>query len=144
MARELAIPCFLTRVGVVAAVFAIGSLAQESLAAATEASTVTATDQAAASSTANTSALDEIVVTARKRSEDNQQAPIAITAFNTQEMQRLGITSVTDLGAQTPSLNFQQSPYDTFGSFIGMRGQQATEIIITQTPPVGIYVDDVY
>ena len=25
-----------------------------------------------------------------------------------------------------------------------MRGQQATEIIITQTPPVGIYVDDVY
>ena len=144
MARELAIPCFLTRVGVVVAVFAIGSLAQESLAAATEASTVTATDQAAASSTANTSALDEIVVTARKRSEDNQQAPIAITAFNTQEMQRLGITSVTDLGAQTPSLNFQQSPYDTFGSFIGMRGQQATEIIITQTPPVGIYVDDVY
>ena len=144
MARELAIPCFLTRVGVVVAVFAIGSLAQESLAAATEASTVTATDQAAASSTANTSALDEIVVTARKRSEDNQLAPIAITAFNTQEMRRLGITSVTDLGAQTPSLNFQQSPYDTFGSFIGMRGQQATEIIITQTPPVGIYVDDVY
>jgi len=29
-------------------------------------------------------------------------------------------------------------------SFIGIRGQQATEIIITQTPPVGIYVDDVY
>ena len=38
MARELAIPCFLARVGVVVAVFAIGSLAQESLAAATEAS----------------------------------------------------------------------------------------------------------
>jgi iron complex outermembrane receptor protein len=144
MARELAVPCFLARVGVVVAVFAIGSLAQESLAAATEASAVTATDQAAESSTSNSSALDEIVVTARKRAEDNQQAPIAITAFNTQDMQRLNITSVADLGTQTPSLNFQQSPYDAFGSFIGMRGQQATEIIITQTPPVGIYVDDVY
>ena len=54
------------------------------------------------------------------------------------------ITSVGDLGTQTPSLNFQQSPYDAFGSFIGIRGQQATEVIITQTPPVGIYVDDVY
>src|ERR1700733_8174718 len=144
MARELAIPCFLTRVGVVAAVFAIGSLARESLSARPEARTGKGPEERAASPTANASALDEIVLTARKRSEDNQQAPIAIPAFNTQEMQRLGITSVTDLGAQTPSLNFQQSPYDTFGSFIGMRGQQATEIIITQTPPVGIYVDDVY
>jgi iron complex outermembrane receptor protein len=54
------------------------------------------------------------------------------------------MTSVENLGTQTPSLNFQQSPYDAFGSFIGIRGQQATEIVITQTPPVGIYVDDVY
>jgi iron complex outermembrane recepter protein len=92
----------------------------------------------------NSDALSEIVVTARKRSEDNQLAPIAITAFGSQDLQRLGMTSVENLGAQTPSLNFQQSPYDAFGSFIGMRGQQATEIVITQTPPVGIYVDDVY
>ena len=102
------------------------------------------TNEATESSKGNPAGLDEIVVTARKRSEDNQQAPIAITAFNAQDMQRLGITSVGNLGAQTPSLNFQQSPYDSFGSFIGIRGQQATEIIITQTPPVGIYVDDVY
>src|SRR5579863_5629575 len=101
------------------------------------------TNEATESSRGNPAGLDEIVVTARKRSEDNQQAPIAITAFNVQDMQRLGITSVGNLGAQTPSLNFQQSPYDSFGSFIGIRGQQATEIIITQTPPVGIYVDDV-
>ena len=92
----------------------------------------------------NSDGLSEIVVTARKRSEDNQQAPIAITAFGTRDIQRLGMTSVENLGTQTPSLNFQQSPYDAFGSFIGIRGQQATEIVITQTPPVGIYVDDVY
>ena len=102
------------------------------------------TDVATESPRTISAGLDEIVVTARRRSEDNQQAPIAITAFNAQDMQRLGITSVGNLGAQTPSLNFQESPYDTFGSFIGIRGQQATEIIITQTPPVGIYVDDVY
>jgi iron complex outermembrane receptor protein len=126
MARELAIPCFLASVAAGLALFPTGSLAAESTAV------------------TESGGLEEIVVTARKRSEDNQQAPIAITAFNTQDIQRLGITSVGDLGAQTPGLNFQQSPYDAFGSFIGIRGQQATEIIITQTPPVGIYVDDVY
>src|SRR5580704_14110981 len=60
----------------------------------------------------NSDGLSEIVVTARKRSEDNQLAPIAITAFATQDLQRMGIDSVGDLGTQTPSLNLQQSPYD--------------------------------
>jgi iron complex outermembrane receptor protein len=144
MARELAIPRFLASVAAGVALFAIGGMAAESLAVAAENSAATAADEATASSTTTSAGLEEIVVTARKRSEDNQQAPIAITAFNSQDIQRLGITSVADLGAQTPSLNFQQSPYDTFGSFIGMRGQQAKEVIITQTPPVGMYVDDVY
>jgi iron complex outermembrane recepter protein len=143
MARELAVPCNLARIAAGLALFAIGSMASESFAVAAVTSSDTAAD-AAESSNATSAGLDEIVVTARKRSEDNQLAPIAITAFNSQDIQRLGITSVADLGGQTPSLNFQQSPYDAFGSFIGIRGQQATEIIITQTPPVGIYVDDVY
>src|SRR5580658_11385926 len=108
MARELAIPSILASVAAGLALFPIGSLAAESLAttdAAAESSNATSAGNAASVG------LDEIVVTARKRSEDNQQAPIAITAFNTQDIQRLGITSVTDLGTQTPSLNFQQSPY---------------------------------
>jgi iron complex outermembrane recepter protein len=150
MARESEIPCILARVAAGLALFAIGSMASAPVVVAAETNTGVSADATAESSNATSAAnttsagLDEIVVTARKRSEDNQQAPIAITAFNTQDIQRLGITSVADLGAQTPSLNFQQSPYDVFGSFIGMRGQQATEIIITQTPPVGMYVDDVY
>jgi iron complex outermembrane receptor protein len=131
----------LARIAAGLALFAMGSVASGSLAVAAESSS---TDAASESSNATSVGLDEIVVTARKRSEDNQQAPVAITAFNSQDIQRLGITSVTDLGTQTPSLNFQQSPYDVFGSFIGMRGQQATEVIVTQTPPVGLYVDDVY
>ena len=142
MARELAIPCFLASVAAVLAFFPIGSLAAESTAVTAEAGSDAQSTRVAAAT--ESGALEEILVTARKRSEDNQQAPIAITAFNTQDIQRLGITSVGDLGAQTPGLNFQRSPYDAFGSFIGIRGQQATEIIITQTPPVGIYVDDVY
>lgn len=88
--------------------------------------------------------LDEIIVTARKRSEDLQQTPIAITAFTSQELEIHNLRSVENLAAQTPSLSFQQSPYDSYGGYIGMRGQQATDVVITQTPPVGIYIDDVY
>ena len=87
--------------------------------------------------------LDEIVVTARKRSEDIQQTPIAITAFTRDDLTNHGIATIQNLAAETPSLSFQSSPYDSLGSYIGMRGQQATDIVITQTPPVGIYVDDV-
>jgi iron complex outermembrane receptor protein len=140
MAREWAMPYFVARVAAGVALFVIGAAAADSLAVAAEASAELSAD----ASTSDSGGLQEIVVTARKRSEDNQQAPIAITAFNTQDLQRMQIATVTDLGGQTPSLNFQQSPYDAFGSFIGIRGQQATEIIITQTPPVGVYVDDVY
>jgi iron complex outermembrane receptor protein len=88
--------------------------------------------------------LEEIVVTARKRTEDLQQTPIAITAFSGQELENHNIRAVENLSQQTPSLSFQQSPYDPFGSEIGMRGQQSTDMVITQTPPVGIYIDDVY
>jgi iron complex outermembrane receptor protein len=88
--------------------------------------------------------LQEILVTARRRSESLQQTPVAITAFSQQELQSHSIGAIEDLSAQTPSLSFQQSPYDSYGSFIGLRGQQATDIVISQTPPVGIYVDDVY
>src|SRR5882762_6747285 len=97
-----------------------------------------------ANSQSDSGGLQEIVVTARKRSEDIQQTPIAITAFTRDDLENHGIVAIQNLAAQTPSLSFQSSPYDTVGSFIGMRGQQATDIVITQTPPVGIYVDDVY
>ena len=100
--------------------------------------------RAGTDSRADSGALEEILVTARKRSEDLQRTPISITAFTKQDLENHGVVSVSSLAAQTPSLSFQSSPYDSIGSYIGMRGQQATDIVITQTPPVGIYVDDVY
>jgi iron complex outermembrane receptor protein len=107
-------------------------------------STAADSSTADANSQPDSGGLEEIVVTARKRSEDIQQTPIAITAFTRDDLANHGIVAIQNLAAQTPSLSFQSSPYDSVGSFIGMRGQQATDIVITQTPPVGIYVDDVY
>jgi iron complex outermembrane receptor protein len=139
MKRESILPCLLACT--VATVAVLQSVALRAQTVAT-ASVTSATPNANAQSEGV--GLQEIVVTARKRSEDLQETPIAITAFSRQELENHDIVSIQNLAAQTPSLSFQQSPYDSYGSYIGMRGQQATDIVITQTPPVGIYVDDVY
>jgi iron complex outermembrane receptor protein len=150
MARELAIPCFLARVAAGVALLAIGSVAAESLAVAAEAGTATeatggtATEATGGTGATDSGALQEIIVTARKRAEDLQRTPVSITAFSQQDLENHSVRSLDSLAEQTPSLSFQQSPYDTFGSYIGIRGQQSTDIVITQTPPVGIYIDDVY
>jgi len=102
-----------------------------------------ATDPAAVGVNA-TGGLEEIIVTARKRSEDVQTTPIAITALSQADLENRDILDVRSLAKDTPSLAFQQSTYDPLGSFIGIRGQQQTDIVITQTPPVGMYVDGVY
>ncbi|MFZ9708484.1 MAG: TonB-dependent receptor [Steroidobacteraceae bacterium] len=60
-------------------------------------------------------ALEEIVVTARKREENLQDVPIAITAVSAEALQRQGIKDVADLVQGDPSLSFDKgiAPYDT-------------------------------
>jgi iron complex outermembrane receptor protein len=107
-------------------------------------SPVAAATKSAPADATTTGGLEEIIVTARKRSEDVQTTPIAITALSQSDLENRDILDVRSLAKDTPSLAFQQSTYDPLGSFIGIRGQQQTDIVITQTPPVGMYVDGVY
>jgi iron complex outermembrane recepter protein len=52
-------------------------------------------------------ALEEIVVTARKREEALQTVPVSITAFTAEALQRSNITSLQDVAQLTPGLIFQ-------------------------------------
>lgn len=52
-------------------------------------------------------ALEEIVVTARKRAESIQDIPISITAFSAADMDKRGIVSMTDIALNTPGFNFE-------------------------------------
>ncbi len=88
--------------------------------------------------------LEEIVVTARRRAENIQKTPVAITAFSAADIGDHQVTAMSDLGSLTPSLTFRESNYTPFGSYIGIRGQRTGDIILSQTPSIGIYVDDVY
>jgi len=48
--------------------------------------------------------LEVIEVTAQKRSESIQTVPIAITAFGENDIQKMGLANVNDLGLLTPGL----------------------------------------
>ena len=50
--------------------------------------------------------LEEIVVTARKREENLQEVPVAISVFTGDVLLQRGILSTRDLYANTPGLNY--------------------------------------
>ena len=52
------------------------------------------------SALAQSGALEEVIVTAQKRAESMQDAPIAISAFNNESIQELGAFNAVDLPLQ--------------------------------------------
>src|SRR6202046_4512063 len=58
----------------------------------------------AGADTSNAPALEEIIVTAQKRSENLQDVPISVVAINAQQAQDAGITNIRNLAILTPGL----------------------------------------
>ena len=52
-------------------------------------------------------AVDEIIVTARKREETQLEVPISVAAFSQGDLDKRGITSAEALSQATPSFDFQ-------------------------------------
>jgi iron complex outermembrane recepter protein len=92
-------------------------------------------------------ALEEIVVTAEKRSENLQNVPIAITAFTAQELKSRGITDIHGLSNLTPNVNLDAgAPFsgDTSVLSASIRGIGQDDFAFNLDPGVGVYVDGVY
>jgi iron complex outermembrane recepter protein len=91
--------------------------------------------------------LEEVVVTAQKRSESIQQVPIAITAFSESTLRAKGITDIHGLSALTPNVNLDQgSPFSGSNSVLSasIRGIGQDDFAFNLDPGVGVYVDGVY
>ena len=89
--------------------------------------------------------LEEIVVTARKRSEDLQDTPISVTALTGTLISDVRLTDIKDIENLTPNLNFLVSA-DGSGSTLQafIRGVGQFDFAVTTDPGVGVYVDGVY
>ena len=85
-----------------------------------------------------------IVVTARRRNEQLQDVPIAVTAYSGAELERQGAVDITDIGDTTPNVTLEVSrgTNSTLTAFIRGIGQQDPVGGFEQG--VGIYLDDVY
>ena len=85
--------------------------------------------------------LEEVVVTAQKRSQNLQDVPIAINAFNQEFLYTTGVRSISGLQEFTPGLeggtSVTQPRY-------AIRGIGTSDFGLGADPAVGVYVDGVY
>lgn len=88
-------------------------------------------------------AVDEVVVTAQKRSEDLQEVPISITAITGSFLEETGTTSLFDIGRFAPNVSLNQQT-DSRSSVIRIRGIGSAGTNAGIDPAVGTFVDGVY
>ncbi|HET9692988.1 MAG TPA: TonB-dependent receptor [Steroidobacteraceae bacterium] len=92
----------------------------------------------------NAAGLEEVTVTARRREENLQDVPIAITAFTGEALELRGSTDIGELTQSVPSVTFEPSraTNSTLTAFIRGVGQQDPLAGFEQG--VALYIDDVY
>lgn len=92
---------------------------------------------------ADDATLDEIVVTAQKRSQNLQDVGIAITAFTGSNLEELGISRVGDLAAQTAGMSIKNSLGKT-NPVITIRGIGMNDFKVNSAPSTAVHVNDVF
>jgi iron complex outermembrane recepter protein len=91
--------------------------------------------------------LADIIVTARRRSENLQNVPIAISAFNSDTLKARGVSDTIQLAGSVPNVVFASTSSfsgasSTFQGFI--RGIGQSDFAVNTDPGVGVYIDGVY
>ncbi|MBB3046189.1 outer membrane receptor protein involved in Fe transport [Litorivivens lipolytica] len=85
-------------------------------------------------------ALEEVVVTARRREESMQEAPVAVSAMSGDAMRQRGIANTSELTKSVPSLEISQGR----ASQIYIRGVGQRSGFARVDPTVGVYLDDLF
>jgi iron complex outermembrane receptor protein len=87
--------------------------------------------------------IEEIVVTAAKRSESLQSVPISVTALTGAQLGQLKLDTASDLVTQVP--NLQVNGIVGEGSpLFSLRGVSMFDYSLNQSSPVASYIDEVY
>lgn len=86
--------------------------------------------------------LDEITVTARKREESLQSVPVAVSAFNENQLDRYQIETMRDIAEQMPALVIQQGGSGSGGA-IYLRGLGSSAISAAFDTAVAFNIDGV-
>ena len=89
-------------------------------------------------------ALEEVTVTAQRRSQNIQDVPLAVSAISGEELSNRGLSSLDELAQSVPSVTLEASraTNTTLTAFIRGVGQQDPLAGFEQG--VALYLDDVY
>jgi len=111
-----------------------------SVALAAAAPALASAQEAPESAAARPQALDEVVVTARRRAEDISKVPVSVSAFSGKTLERKGVLNLQDVAKLTPGLLI--SPVTRTNSFIAIRGQSKA-VTGNINPGVIVYTNEV-
>jgi len=89
----------------------------------------------------NPTAVDDIVVTAQKRSQNINDVGLAIQAFSGEDLVKAGVATTSDLTQVVTGFNFARSSANT--PIYTLRGIGFQTPNLSSTSPVGIYIDEV-
>jgi iron complex outermembrane receptor protein len=88
--------------------------------------------------------LEEVLVSASKKTESLQDTPISLTVFNQERLTVEGISGLKDIASKVPGLTIEPFPINGGSLRIYIRGIGIGDIQVTQDTPVGLYLDGVY
>jgi outer membrane receptor protein involved in Fe transport len=100
---------------------------------------------AAAAEPTETGQLEEVVVTAQKRVEDQQKVPISLQVLSGETLQNLNVTGFASFAQYIPSLSYRSwGPGQTAFFFRGISSTNGTtQLHAGYLPSTGMYVDDI-
>jgi iron complex outermembrane recepter protein len=93
---------------------------------------------ALAQETSRTSVLEEVIVTAEKRSVNIQDVPVAVTAYTSETRTLLGVNTVEDLARFTPSVAYRNDDR------LAIRGVGRLTNAVGTDPAVALYSDGIF
>ncbi len=87
--------------------------------------------------------LEEVVITAQKRTESLQDVPMSVSAITGADLENLRFRDSSDITAQIPNLQSTSTAGDGFPIF-ALRGVAMSDFSFNQASPVASYIDEVY
>jgi iron complex outermembrane receptor protein len=103
-----------------------------------------AANGSAASTAPAAEGLQEVVVTARRRTEQLQDVPLTVTAVTASTIEAANIQNIADLASYVPNMKISQDRATSSTINVYIRGVGQSDPLWGFQPGVGVYVDDVY
>lgn len=101
-------------------------------------------DQEEAARGTTSALLEEVIVTARKREEDSQDVPIAITAYSGEQLDALKIRDLRGLSVAMPNVAMDDIATSRGVANFSIRGLGINSSIPGIDPTVGVFIDGIY